>query len=89
MISSATYESNVGYYIAIAGVLCFATATVFQLVTLPVEFNASHRALSVLESGVRKVLWAAAMSYVAALAVSLANLLRLLIIVMGGRNKRR
>lgn len=99
LISSATYESNVGYYIAIAGVLCFATATVFQLVTLPVEFNASHRALSVLESkgivssdekrGVRKVLWAAAMTYVAALAVSLANLLRLLIIVMGGRNKRR
>ena len=67
--------------------------------TLPVEFNASRRALSVLESqgivsseeksGVRKVLWAAAMTYVAALFVSLANLLRILILVMGGRNRRR
>lgn len=95
LFSSFSY----GFYIALAGVICFATATVFQLVTLPVEFNASRRALSVLESegivsseeksGVRKVLWAAAMTYVAALFVSLANLLRILIIVMGGRNRRR
>lgn len=95
LFSSFSY----GFYIAFAGVICFATATVFQLVTLPVEFNASRRALSVLESegivsseeksGVRKVLWAAAMTYVAALFVSLANLLRILIIVMGGRNRRR
>lgn len=95
LFSSFSY----GFYIALAGVICFATATIFQLVTLPVEFNASRRALSVLESegivsseeksGVRKVLWAAAMTYVAALFVSLANLLRILIIVMGGRNRRR
>ena len=95
LFSSFSY----GFYIALAGVICFATATVFQLVTLPVEFNASRRALSVLESegivssdeksGVRKVLRAAAMTYVAALFVSLANLLRILIIVMGGRNRRR
>ena len=81
------------------GLLLYALIAVFQLVTLPVEFNASRRALSVLESegivsseeksGVRKVLWAAAMTYVAALFVSLANLLRILIIVMGGRNRRR
>ena len=99
LLSSFSYDSDVGFYIAFAGVICFATATVFQLVTLPVEFNASRRALSVLESqgsvsleeksGVRKVLWAAAMTYVAALFVSLANLLRILILVMGGRNRRR
>ena len=81
------------------GIGLFAAIVLFQLITLPVEFNASRRALSVLESegivssdeksGVRKVLWAAAMTYVAALFVSLANLLRILIIVMGGRNRRR
>ena len=68
----------------------------FQLVTLPTEFNASRRALAALESGhlldddemvgARKTLSAAAMTYVAALAVSLAQLLRLLLIV-GGRRR--
>lgn len=84
--------------LAYAGVICFAAATLFQLVTLPVEFNASRRALSSLQScgvvaedelgGAKKVLRAAAMTYVAALAVSLASLLRLLLIV-GGRRGRR
>ncbi len=70
------------------GILLFLTVVVFQLVTLPVEFNASHRALATLESqmmldsgelqGARKVLSAAAMTYVAALIVAVANLLRLL-----------
>lgn len=77
------------------GLLLFATVTVFQLVTLPVEFNASNRAIYALETsgtigdeelrGVKKVLGAAAMTYVAALAVSLANLLRL-IMVFGRRD---
>ena len=81
------------------GILFFSFAVIFQAATLPVEFNASRRALVQMknlnlvmedeEKGVKKVLGAAAMTYVAALAVSLANLLRLLIIVMGGRNKRR
>lgn len=85
--------------LAYAGIICFAAATVFQLVTLPVEFNASRRALACMESGclvdsdeidgARKVLRAAAMTYVAALAVSLANLLRLLVIVMGNGRRRR
>ena len=76
------------------GLLLFATVTVFQLVTLPVEFNASRRAVEALEMGgsvgdeelrgVKKVLGAAAMTYVAALAVSLANLLRL-VLLFGGR----
>jgi len=68
------------------GVLLFAVATVFQLVTLPVEFDASRRAIRSLGSthllddqelrGAQKVLGAAAMTYVAALLVSIAHLLR-------------
>lgn len=81
--------------LAYIGVAFFALSTFFQLVTLPVEFNASSRALETIEGygtlddgelkGARKVLSAAAMTYVAALAVSLLNLLRLLSIV----NSRR
>ncbi len=77
--------------LAVAGVLLFSLVAIFQLVTLPVEFNASHRALKTLSnngilvgneiSGARKVLSAAAMTYVAALITSLANLLRLILIV--------
>ena len=70
----------------------------FQLVTLPVEFNASNRALEALENtgilggeeikGSKKVLSAAAMTYVAALATALAQLLRLIVMVNGRRNRR-
>lgn len=72
------------------GVLFFAGAVVFQAITLPVEFNASSRAISQMEelgivyqeevSSSKKMLSAAAMTYVAALAVSIANLLRILAI---------
>ncbi|MGI6028038.1 MAG: zinc metallopeptidase [Candidatus Heteroscillospira sp.] len=82
--------------LAYLGIACFGLSTVFQLATLPTEFNASRRALAAIESGnlldqeeiqgARKTLSAAAMTYVAALAVSLAQLLRLLIIV-GGRRR--
>lgn len=85
--------------IAYLGCFFFGVATLFQLVTLPVEFNASHRAIETLESngilghdelkGSKKVLTAAALTYVASLAVSLAQLLRLLIIVGGGNGRRR
>ena len=78
------------------GVILFAVATVFQVVTLPVEFNASRRAIRCLEEthllddqelrGARKVLGAAAMTYVAALLVSIAHLLRYLLI-FGGRRR--
>lgn len=78
------------------GILLFSLAVLFQLVTLPVEFNASSRALKMLEgtgilgnqeiSGTRKVLFAAAMTYVAALASSILQLLRL-IILAGGRDR--
>ncbi len=73
-----------------AGIIFFALAAFFQLVTLPVEFNASSRALAALTQrgcfsrdelyGVKQVLSAAALTYVAALAVALANLLRLIAI---------
>jgi Zn-dependent membrane protease YugP len=77
--------------LAYIGVIAFGLSTVFQLVTLPVEFNASNRAIKALATGGRldtseinaagKVLRAAALTYVAALAVSLGNLLRLLVLV--------
>ncbi len=83
--------------IAYAGVALFSLTALFQLVTLPTEFNASRRALTALETtgtltkdelvGAKKVLSAAALTYVAALAVSLAQLLRLLLLVR--RNDRR
>lgn len=79
-----------------AGILLFALVAVFQLITLPVEFNASRRAVEILsssgmvsgeeETGVRKVLSAAALTYVAALATALANLLRL-VLIAGRRNR--
>ena len=83
---------------AYAGVACFALCMLFQLVTLPTEFNASKRALQAIEEshvlngdelkGSKKVLTAAAMTYVAALAVSVTQLLRLLLIV-SSRDRRR
>lgn len=83
--------------LALLGVALFSLVTVFQLVTLPVEFNASSRALATLESmdilgreelkGAREVLTAAALTYVAALIQSLAQLLRLLILVGGNRRR--
>ena len=83
--------------IALLGVAAFGLSTLFQLVTLPVEFNASRRALEALEGTLdneeraqaKKVLTAAALTYVAALAVSLANLIRLLLLVRGRDNRRR
>lgn len=79
------------------GIACFGLSLVFQLVTLPVEFNASRRAMNAIESagllteeeqqGAKKTLKAAAMTYVAATAVSLAQLIRL-ITLFGGRRRR-
>ena len=78
------------------GILLFPTIALFQLVTLPVEFNASNRAIATLENngilygneitGAKAVLRAAALTYVAALVSSLAQLLRLLVIFGGRRN---
>lgn len=100
LLTSFGYMDNyVGGIIMMIGILLFSLTTLFQLVTLPAEFNASSRALKTLEesdllygeevSGARKVLSAAAMTYVAALATSLASLLRLIIIASGASNRRR
>ena len=85
--------------LAYAGIVLFSVAVLFQLVTLPVEFNASSRAVTALAEsgqfteeelkGVRRVLTAAALTYVAALLVSLMSLLRLLLLVSGSRGRRR
>ena len=79
------------------GIVCFGFSLVFQLITLPVEFNASRRAIQTIESaglltpeeqrGAKKTLKAAAMTYVAATAVALAQLIRL-IAIFGGRRRR-
>ena len=79
------------------GILLFSLSVIFALITLPVEFNASSRAVQMLteggyvtgeeEQGVRKVLNAAALTYVAAAVTSLLSLLRLLLIA--GRNQNR
>lgn len=77
----------------LVGILLFSLTTIFQLVTLPVEFDASHRALETIDGqglldeeelrGARKVLRAAALTYVAALLMSLVQLLRYLLIFLG------
>lgn len=84
------------WYIMMAGVVAFSLAVLFQLVTLPVEFNASGRALRILEEsnlliddelrGARKVLSAAALTYVASAAASVLQLLRL-VLLAGGRRR--
>lgn len=85
-------------WLMLAGIAAFSLSVLFQLVTLPVEFNASRRAMRCLEGsgtmgeeqlrGSRRVLSAAAMTYVAALAVGLFSILRLLLIA-GSRSRRR
>ena len=79
------------------GILCFALSLLFSLVTLPVEFNASNRAIAMLREGgylaedeldgARKVLNAAAMTYVAAVVSSALQLLRLLLIARSHRDE--
>ena len=83
----------------LVGILLFSLTTIFQLITLPVEFNASHRALVTLEeqgilyddelNGARKVLRAAALTYVAALLMSALQLLRYVLIFVGRNNRGR
>ena len=96
LFAGASYMGNdIGSVFMMAGILFFSFSTLFQLVTLPTEFNASSRAMKALDNGgilasdelhaARATLSAAAMTYVAALATSLASLLRLILIF----NRRR
>jgi Zn-dependent membrane protease YugP len=91
--------SNMGhmsYWLVYAGIACFSLSLVFQLITLPVEFNASRRAMLAIDEastlteterqGARKTLTAAALTYVAATAVALMQLLRLILLFGGRRN---
>ena len=92
LLSSMSYLGTTFVYLGIAA---FGLSLVFQLITLPVEFNASRRALQAIASGelltaeerrgAKKTLTAAAMTYVAATAVALAQLLRLIMIFSGRR----
>lgn len=91
-----SFLGNLSYALVYLGIACFGLSLVFQLITLPVEFNASRRAVNAITQagiltpqelkGAKKTLKAAAMTYVAATAVSLAQLLRL-IILFGGRRR--
>lgn len=89
-------NSNSSWIIIEAGIFLFSFAVIFQLITLPVEFNASSRALALLEEqgilsqqelpSTRKVLSAAALTYVASAAASILQLLRI-IMLFGGRRR--
>ena len=92
-----SFAGNLSYTLVYLGIACFSLSLIFQLITLPVEFNASRRAIRAIEDAgilsaqelvdARKTLKAAAMTYVAATAVSLTQLLRL-IVLFGGRRRR-
>ena len=96
VLLSASLE--ISYSLVYLGIACFGLSLVFQLITLPVEFNASRRAMRAIadvnmlteeeQRGARKTLTAAALTYVAATAVALSQLLRLLVIFGGGRRRR-
>lgn len=91
------FAEGISFFFVYLGIACFGLSLVFQLVTLPVEFNASRRALGAIESaellteeerkGAAKTLRAAALTYVAATATALAQLLRL-ILLYGNRGRR-
>ena len=98
LILAGILFSAFGNTLVYLGIAAFGLSVVFQLVTLPVEFDASHRAMSAIESaglltdeeqqGAKKTLKAAALTYVAATATAIAQLLRL-IIIFGNRGRRR
>ena len=91
-----SFLGNFSVLLVYLGIACFALSLVFQLVTLPVEFNASRRAIRAIQEaeiltaselhGAKKTLKAAALTYLAATAVAFAQLLRL-IILFGGRRR--
>ena len=109
LVPVANIGSNMSFIVILAGMLLaqpsllllgivlMAAAVVFQIVTLPVEFNASSRALNVMvgsgiiknseESGARKVLNASALTYVAGTLVAVAELLRFVLMFIGMRNE--
>lgn len=107
LVPAANIGSQAGPYLAIFGIIfklpilvnigivLFSVAVIFYLITLPVEFNASHRAMRILDetqilygdelTGARRVLTAAAMTYVASLLVAIASLARIILLSRGRR----
>ncbi|NDL66890.1 zinc metallopeptidase [Anaerotalea alkaliphila] len=95
LVLGGSYPGSFGQSMVQLGILLFTAVVAFQVVTLPVELNASNRAIHILETSrflneeeikpARKVLNAAALTYIAAAAVALLNLLRLLMLFSGGR----
>ncbi|MDD5311726.1 MAG: zinc metallopeptidase [Dehalococcoidia bacterium] len=95
LMSLSKAFADFGSLIAIAGILLFAAAVLFTLVTLPVEFNASNRARKMIQEsgllvgaeydGASAVLSAAALTYVAAMLQAVAQLLYFVLIIFGGR----
>ena len=98
LILAGILFSAFGNTLIMLGIAAFGLSVVFQLVTLPVEFDASRRAMNAIETagllteeeqrGARRTLKAAALTYVAATATAIAQLLRL-IVIFGGRGRRR
>ena len=98
LVTAVAYDVEYGYYVLLFGVGLFAVTTLFQLVTLPCEFNASKRAMTALRSSgyytneelhaARQVLTAAALTYIAATFASIVQLVRLLLILNNRRNRR-
>lgn len=98
LITAVAYSLSYGYYILLFGIGLFAVTTLFQLVTLPCEFNASKRAIKALRNSgyysndelyaAKQVLTAAALTYIAATFASVVQLVRL-ILIFGNRNDRR
>lgn len=94
LLSYASFSST----LVTVGIWCFSLSVFFQIVTLPVEFDASRRALIAIREngllaeeeyrGAKKVLSAAALTYVASAAASILSLLRLILIFGGGRSRR-
>lgn len=90
------FASSMGNTLITLGIIFFGLSVVFTIITLPVEFNASRRAIACLDEsrilysdeidGAKKVLSAAAMTYVASTVVALANLLRLIVVFGNGRD---
>lgn len=97
LLGGVSSNTGIGWILIQIGLVGFGLCVLFQLLTLPVEFNASSRALSLLGQGIlneeelpmaKKVLSAAAMTYLAAMASALANFLRLFLLFGGGRRDR-
>lgn len=97
LLGGVSSNTGIGWILIQIGLVGFGLCVLFQLLTLPVEFNASSRAMTLLGQGIlneeelpmaKKVLSAAAMTYLAAMASALANFLRLFLLFGGGRRDR-